>query len=180
MEGVMAVVTMVAYDFAPKNWAYCNGQILPIAQNQALFSLLGTTFGGNGVNTFALPNMQSRVPVGTGQGGGLSNYTLGEVIGSETTTLNINNLPPHVHNGNVNVTPRGSNSADDRGPNSNVPSQITNGYASTPTANTFMQGPNVTSTTIGTAGASQPFEILTPYLALNYVICMYGIFPSRN
>lgn len=180
MEGVMAVVTMVAYDFAPKNWAYCNGQILPIAQNQALFSLLGTTYGGNGVNTFALPNMQSRVAVGVGQGPGLSNYTLGEMTGSETVTMSINNMPAHVHNGNITVTPRGTNSADELAPASNAPGQIANGYANTPTANTFMQGPNVISTTIGTAGSSQPFEILSPYLVLNYVICMYGIFPSRN
>lgn len=176
----MAVVTMVAYDFAPKNWAYCNGQILPIAQNQALFSLLGTTYGGNGVNTFALPNMQGRIPVGPGQGPGLSNYTLGEVTGTESVALTINNMPSHVHNGNINVVPKGSNSADDRNTSGNYPGMVANGYAATPTANTFMQGPNVVSTTIGTAGGSYPFEILSPYLVLNYVICMYGIFPSRN
>lgn len=180
MEGVMAVVTMVAYDFAPKNWAYCNGQILPIAQNQALFSLLGTTYGGNGINTFALPNLQSRTPVGVGQGGGLSNYTLGELIGAETATLSINNMPAHAHNGNITVTPRAGYSQDDRSPSTNFPGQVTNGYATPATANTFMQGPNVVSATIGTAGSNQPFEILTPYLVLNYVICMYGIFPSRN
>lgn len=180
MEGVMAVVTMVAYDFAPKNWAYCNGQTLSIAQNQALFSLIGTTYGGNGVTTFALPNMQSRIPVGVGQGPGLSNYTLGEMIGSETVTLSINNLPPHVHNGNITVTPKGTNSADELAPGSNSPGQIANGYDTTATASTFMQGPNVISTTIGTAGSSQPFSILEPYLTVNFVICMYGIFPSRN
>jgi microcystin-dependent protein len=180
MEGVMAVVTMVAYDFAPKNWAYCNGQILPIAQNQALFSLLGTTYGGNGVNTFALPNLMGRTAVGLGQGPGLSNYTLGEITGTETTTLTINNLPPHVHNGNITITPRGGNSADDSTPVGNMPGQAANGYATTPTPNTFMQGPTISSTTIGAAGGNQPFSILTPYLVLNYVICMYGIFPSRN
>jgi len=180
MEGVMAVVTMVAYDFAPKNWAYCNGQILPIAQNQALFSLLGTTFGGNGVNTFGLPNLMGRIPVGVGQGPGLSNYTLGEVTGSETTALSIANLPTHTHNGNVTVIPKGSNSADELAPGSNSPGQIANGYDTSPTPAIFMQGPNVISTTIGTAGSSQPFPILEPYLVVNYVICMYGIFPSRN
>lgn len=178
MEGVMAVVTMVAYDFAPKNWAYCNGQLLPIAQNQALFSLLGTTYGGNGVNTFALPNMQSRVPVGTGQG--LSNYTLGEVTGTESVMLTIPNIPAHVHNGNINITPRGGNSADELASVGNYPGQIANGYSATATSGVTMQGPTIISTTIGTAGGSQPFEILTPYTVLNYVICMYGIFPSRN
>lgn len=178
----MAVVTMVAYDFAPKNWAYCNGQILPIVQNQALFSLLGTTFGGNGVNTFGLPNMQSRIATGTGQGVGLSNYTLGEISGTENVTLNINQIPAHAHNGNVNVTPRGGTSADDRNTAGNYPGMVpnANGYATPATTGTNMAGMKIVSTTIGTAGASQPFEILTPYLVLNYVICMYGIFPSRN
>jgi microcystin-dependent protein len=180
MEGVMAVVTMVAYDFAPKNWAYCNGQLLPIAQNQALFSLLGTTYGGNGVQTFALPNLQGRIPVGIGQGNGLSNYTLGEVTGVEAATMSINNMPPHTHNGNINVTPKGGNSADDSNAAGNWPGQVTNGYASAPTVGTTMQGPNVISTTIGASGGNQPFSLLSPYLALNYVICMYGLFPSRN
>jgi len=171
---------MVAYDFSPKSWAYCNGQILPIAQNQALFSLLGTTFGGNGVNTFALPNLQGRAPVGTGQGGGLSNYTLGEVTGHETVTLNINNLPAHTHNGNFNITPRAGNSADDRSTASNYPGQVANGYAGTATAGSYMQGPTIISSTVGVAGANQPFENLTPYLVLNYVICTAGLFPSRN
>jgi microcystin-dependent protein len=176
----MAVVTIVAYDFAPKNWAYCNGQILPIAQNQALFSLLGTTYGGNGVNTFALPNMMGRVPVGTGQSTTGTVYTLGEVTGTENTTLTINNLPPHVHNGTVTITPRAGNSQDDLTPIPNYPGDIANGYSPTPTPSTFMQGPKIISSTLGASGGNQPFSILTPYLTLNYVICMYGLFPSRN
>lgn len=180
MEGVMAVVTMVAYDFAPKNWAYCNGQILSIAQNQALFSLLGTTYGGNGINTFALPDLQSRTPVGVGQGPGLSNYTLGEVTGTENVSLLPQNLPAHVHNGTVNVIPKAGNSADDLSPVGEYPGQIANGYNTTATPATFMQGPSVTSTTIGVSGGSQPFPVLSPYLTVNFVICMYGIFPSRN
>lgn len=180
MEGVMAVVTMVAYDFAPKNWAYCNGQILPIAQNQALFSLLGTTYGGNGVNTFALPNLQGRTPVGVGQGAGLSNYTLGEMTGTEGVSLTQQNLPAHSHNGTINVTPRAGNSADDLSPVGEYSGQIDNGYNTAASANTFMQGPNIISTTIGIAGSNQPFSVLSPYLTVNFVICMYGIFPSRN
>lgn len=180
MEGTLAVITTVAYDFAPKTWAYCNGQLLPIAQNQALFSLLGTTYGGNGINTFGLPNMQSRVAVGVGQGGGLSSYSLGEVTGHETVTLTIANLPSHNHNGNVTITPRAGNSADELGAADNYPGMATNAFASTATPGTFMQGPKIISQTIGTAGSSQPFEVLTPYLVLNFVICMYGVFPSRN
>jgi microcystin-dependent protein len=180
MEGVMAVVTMVAYDFAPKNWAYCDGQLMSIAQNTALFSLLGTTYGGNGVQTFALPDLRGRIPVGVGQGPGLSTYTLGEVTGTESATMTINNMPPHTHNGTIIVTPKGGNSADESNAAGNWPGQVDNGYTATPTPATFMQGPNIISSTIGTAGGNQPFSLLSPYLTLNFVICMYGIFPSRN
>lgn len=180
MEGVMAVVTMVGYDFAPKNWAFCNGQTLAIAQNQALFSLLGTTYGGNGINTFCLPNMQSRVGVGVGQGPGLSNYTLGEMTGAENVVLSQANLPSHMHNGNVTVTPRAADSAEDLSATGNFPGQIANGYAPTATSGTTMQGPNVVSVALGGAGSSQPVPMLTPYLTVNFVICMYGLFPSRN
>lgn len=181
MEGVMAVVTCFAADFAPKYWSYCNGQILAIAQNQALFSLLGTTYGGNGVTTFALPNMQSRVQVGIGQGGGLSNYTLGEMTGTETVTLNINQMPAHTHNGNINVSLQADNSgSDSTTPDFGYPSTYTNGYATSATANVNMQAPTVVSSTIGASGSSQPFSILSPYIAINYIICIYGIFPSRN
>ncbi len=180
MEGTLAVITPVAYDFAPRYWAYCNGQLLAIAQNQALFSLLGTTFGGNGVNTFALPNLQGRVPVGTGQLSGGGNYTLGEITGSENVTLNINNLPAHNHNGAVTITPRAGTTGDESSPDSTFPGLVTNGYATTATASTNLNGPTIISTTIGIAGSSMPFEVLTPYLVLNYVICTQGIFPSRN
>lgn len=180
MEGVIAVVTCFAADFAPKNWAYCNGQTLPIAQNQALFSLLGTTYGGNGVTTFALPNLQSRTVVGTGQGGGLPNYTLGEIDGSETTTLNANNLPTHVHNGNVTLKLQADNTgATDTTPDFNYPSKFTAGFATSATSGTVMTAPSI-SATILPAGAGVPVQVLSPYLGMNYVICMYGLFPSRN
>jgi microcystin-dependent protein len=180
MEGVMAVVTMVAYDFAPKNWAYCNGQLLSIAQNTALFSLLGTTYGGNGIQTFGLPDLRGRIPAGTGQGTGLSNYTLGEIGGTETATLNVNNLPPHVHNGNITVTPKGGSLGDNSDPSGFNPGPIPNGYIATPTAGVAMAAPVYSNTVIGVSGSSQPFSLLTPYLTVNYVICLYGIYPSRN
>lgn len=179
MEGYIGVVTTVAYDFAPKNWASCNGQLLSIAQNQALFAILGTTFGGNGVNTFALPNMQSRTALGTGQGSGLNNVTLGELGGSENVSLTINNLPSHVHNGPVQFRMHGSNSgATEPTPDGTFINGFTNGFSNT-SPNVQMLAPAYTAT-IGVAGSSQPVEILSPYLVLNYVICMYGIFPSRN
>jgi microcystin-dependent protein len=176
MEGTMAVITTWAADFAPKNWAYCNGQLIAIAQNTALFSLLGTTYGGNGQTTFALPNMQSRTAVSTGQG--LSFYSLGEVGGYPTATLNVNNIPPHNHNGNVSIA-LNCNSADGSAgePGDNYPGVLANGYA--PAADAAAPSPNYT-TVVGVAGGSQPYSIQAPYLVLNYIICMYGIYPSRN
>src|SRR5689334_24076195 len=96
-EPFLAEIVLFAGNFAPRGWAFCWGQILSIAQNTALFSLLGTTYGGNGQTTFALPNLASRFPIGAGQGPGLSNYTLGQLAGTESTTLTINNMPAHNH-----------------------------------------------------------------------------------
>jgi microcystin-dependent protein len=180
MEGVIAVVTIVAYDFAPKNWAYCDGQLLPIAQNQALFSLLGTTYGGNGITTFALPDLRGRIPTGCGQGGSLSNYTLGEVGGAESAILNVNNLPPHTHNGAITITPKAGSTPDSNDPSGYLIGPIANGFAAASTAGVNMAAPVYSNTVVGVSGSSQPFTLLTPYLTVNYVICLYGIFPSRN
>lgn len=179
MEGTMAVVTTWAADFAPKNWAYCYGQLLSIAQNQALFSLLGTTYGGDGRVTFGLPDLRGRMPIGTGQLTGGNNYSLGEMAGSPTVTLTINNLPPHTHNGTVSVSLNGNNADGTTGePGGNFPGVITNGY-SNGNPDAAMTSPTYTGQ-VGVAGASMPYSTQAPYLALNYVICMYGIFPSRN
>jgi microcystin-dependent protein len=175
MEGTMAVITPVAYDFTPRYWMQCNGQLLSIATNSALFSLLGTTFGGNGIQTFGIPDLRGRVPVGTG-----NSVSLGEKTGTETTTMTIGNMPSHNHNGVINITPRVGAVAETGNVSDMYPGQAANGYANTATANTFTQAPNVVSTVIGTAGGSYPFSVLTPYLALNYVICVQGIYPSRN
>lgn len=179
MEGTMAVVTPVAYNFTPRNWMQCNGQLLSIASNSALFSLLGTTYGGNGQTTFGLPDLRGRVSVGTGTGAG-STVTLGEVTGTENVTLTINNMPAHNHNGPITITPRVGAVAETSDAELNYPGQAANGYATTATPSTFINGPTVISTNIGVAGSSMPFEILTPYITVNYVICAYGIYPSRN
>lgn len=177
----MAVVTCFAADFAPKSWALCSGQILAIAQNQALFSLLGTTFGGNGVTTFALPDLRGRTMLSPGQGPGLSNYTLGQPAGTETVTLTLNNLPSHAHTGpafmylQADGSPGGDSNAE-----FNYPAGYANAYASSASAGVTMLSPAYTSGQIGMAGNNQPAPILSPYLAVNYIICMYGIFPSRN
>ncbi|MCW3104208.1 MAG: phage tail protein [Bacteroidetes bacterium] len=179
MEGTMAVVTCFGADFAPKNWASCSGQLLPIAQNQALFSLLGTTFGGNGINTFALPDLRGRTPIGTGQGAGLPNVALGQVQGTEATILNIGNMPAHVHDGAVSIRLQADNTAADSADPANETPSIFPGMYATAGANATMTAPAY-SVTIGAAGGSQPVSILEPYLTLNYIICMYGLFPSRN
>lgn len=181
MNGMMAVVTCFAGDFAPKTWAFCSGQILAIAQNQALFSLLGTTYGGNGVTTFALPDMRGRTAVGIGQGPGLSNYTLGQPAGNETVTLTTTSMPAHMHVGPANFKlDADSTVSADPAPDFNYPGPYNNAYAAAPTNAAYMLAPNYPSGTIGVTGSGQPVPVLSPYLAINYIICLQGIFPSRN
>jgi microcystin-dependent protein len=171
-EPFIATIIMFGGNFAPRGWAFCNGQILSIAQNTALFSILGTTYGGNGQTTFALPDLRSRVPMHWGQGPGLSNYSLGQASGTESTTLTINNLPAHTHPFQI--------LANESDPNAKVP--LNNYFASNP--NNFFQtaqdgtkmGPQVT----GSAGSNQPVGIIQPYLCVSFIIALEGIFPSRN
>jgi microcystin-dependent protein len=150
----------------------CQGQLLSIASNTALFSLLGTTFGGNGQTTFGLPDMRSRVPVGMGQGAGLSPYVQGQMGGTETVTLNTNQIPAHQHG----VTPPAKNGAgDDTNPGGNK-------FMATASTDLYATSNNVTMGTFATGltGGNQPFSIVQPYLAMNYIIALEGIFPSRN
>ncbi len=180
MEGTMAVVTCFAADFAPKNWAYCNGQILAISTNTALFSLLGTTYGGNGVNTFALPDLRGRTQISPGNGAGLPSYALGQTDGTETVSLNLSNLPAHAHNGPISLKLQADNTnADQTAPDFNYPSLCAGQYG-TSGNNASMSAPTVKTVTVGASGNSIPVQILDPYLVVNYVICQYGIFPSRN
>jgi len=177
MDGTIGVVTTFAANFAPRNWAMCNGQLMSIAQNTALFSILGTTYGGNGQTNFALPDLRGRVPVHTGQGPGLSNYSLGQVGGTETATLNSNQIPAHAHNGLATLKQSASSDdGSDSTPNGAYPSRFTGAYSTT--TNTNMLPPPNGNT--GLAGGSQPFSIRPPFLTLNYIICLFGIFPSRN
>ncbi|HTH51627.1 MAG TPA: tail fiber protein [Pyrinomonadaceae bacterium] len=169
MEGTIAEIRLFAGNFAPRNWAFCQGQILSISQNTALFSLLGTTYGGNGQTTFALPDFRGRVAVGTGQGPGLSNVTLGEVSGTETNTLLVTNLPAHTHN--MVATSADANSSKPAG-------KVLANSGTTPIYNTPSDGTQMGPT--GPTGGNQPFSIMQPYLGMNYIICLFGIFPSRN
>ena len=167
---------MYGYDWAPKNYALCANQLLPIAQNQALFSILGTTYGGDGRTTFALPDLRGRTYVGWGQGPGLSNYDLGELTGTQSVTLLQSNLPAHNHLMNVNTgvatVGDSTNAVLSQGA---IVGGVTVATYSTSGANAQM---NVG--TLATAGGSQPVSILQPYLAINFSVCLYGLFPSRN
>ncbi len=164
-------IRYVAFNFAPKGWALCDGQLLPIVQNEALFNLLGTSFGGDGKTTFALPNMQGRVPVGTGQGTGLTNRALGEQGGLESVTLTVAQMPSHRH----------GLMASSATANSKAPAGDT--LADSSTAAIYSTGkPNVAlaSTSVNTAGQGQPHENMQPYLGMTCIIALQGIFPARN
>jgi microcystin-dependent protein len=181
-EPFIGEVKLFGFNFAPKGYATCQGQILSIAQNTALFSLLGTTYGGNGTTTFALPDLQGRVPIGQGQGPGLPYYSMGEVAGTTSTTLLTSNIPPHVHTLNsVRVQVKAaSTTATEQSADGTFPaSTISAAYADTATPNLFTGGTVVSGTTDITGGG-QPFSILNPYLCMNYSIALQGIFPSRN
>ncbi len=191
LEPFIGEISMFGGNFAPKNWAFCNGQILSIAQNTALFSLLGTTYGGNGVNTFALPNLQGRSPIHWGQGPGLSNVTLGQVSGSETVTLIQTEMPAHTHavtggGGQASVSLKCSSQAGNSdSPAGNIAAATPAGdeqYADAASANGTMAPATVTipSPTLGITGGSQPHENRCPYLAISFIIALTGIFPSRN
>ncbi|MDT5296006.1 MAG: hypothetical protein QOJ76_2886 [Acidobacteriota bacterium] len=166
-EPFLSEIKIVSFNFAPKGWALCNGQLLPINQNQALFSLLGTTYGGNGQTTFGLPNLQGNVPIHVGNG-----HTLGEVAGSTSVTLNIQQLPTHVH------FVQGS-STD--GNNKNVTGNVLARQVGTPYAQAPGNAPVAfPSGVVSNIGGSQPHNNMMPYLVLNFIIALQGIFPSRN
>lgn len=178
MEPFIAQIMMFAGNFAPRGWAFCQGQILSIAQNTALFSLLGTTYGGNGQTTFALPDLRGRVPVGTGQGPSLANVVLGEMAGSPSTTLLITNMPAHNHV--VTVNPRAVTEAGDvSDPTNAYPANSGSLDREYKAAGTLVNM-GAASVTSGVAGGSQPFSTMQPYLGMNYIIALEGIFPSRN
>jgi len=167
-EPYIAQITLFAGNFAPRGWAFCQGQILPIAQNTALFSLLGTQYGGNGTTTFALPDLRGRVPVGAGQGPGLSNVEVGEVGGLESVTLTQAQMPAHSHLAGVTQAAQTASR-----PAGKVPS-AGGAYADAPDGSTFNPAH------IQNTGGGQPVPNRPPYLGLNYIIAIQGIFPSRN
>jgi microcystin-dependent protein len=157
-------IRIISWNYAPKGWAFCNGQLLPINQNQALFALLGTTYGGNGQTNFALPDLRGRAPFH--MGGGL---TLGEKVGEENHTLNISETPTHNHQVSA------SSASPDKGvPTGNEWASLAGGYSNGNPNASFI--PSAVTNT----GGSQPHNNMQPYLVLNFVIALQGIFPSQN
>ena len=179
-EPFLGQISMFGFNFAPQGWALCNGQILSIAQNTALFSLLGTTYGGNGQTNFGLPNLQGRVPKHWGQGPGLSNYDIGEMAGVESVTLITTQMPAHVHNVSVAIgalSASQSPTADPTG-NSLLGGTSNNIYgAGDPDV---VMNAKMAKVTENIAGGSQPHENRDPYLCVTFAIALNGIFPSRN
>lgn len=167
-------INLVAFNFAPRGWAFCNGQLLSIAQNTALFSLLGTTYGGNGTTNFALPNLQGRVPMHWGNGPGLPQAVLGQSGGAADVTLTLNEIAQHTHQ--LNGTNDGANNA---GPGGNTPAS-TAGPSPGPVYSNAASNATLSASAISPAGGSQPHNNMQPYLTLNFCIAMQGIFPSRN
>lgn len=180
MEGVIGFVTGFAGNFAPKNWANCSGQIINIASNTALFSILGTTYGGNGTTTFGLPNLNGRVIVGTGTGPGLSSYSLGQTSGSETTTLSITQMPAHVHPVAIVAANNATENDVDSASPAGVYGRDVNGITPYSAAATVNMASWPTTLNMSNVGLGSAFGILRPLSAINYVICTSGVFPARN
>ncbi|PRA97207.1 phage tail protein [Chryseobacterium sp. MYb7] len=172
-EPFLGQIAFVPYNFVPKNWASCDGQLLSIAQNTALFSLLGTTYGGNGTTTFALPDMRGRVLVHNGQApGGPTTYTMGQTGGTESVTLLVTQMPAHSHTVNAVTTEGNQNS-----PTNSLPAdtKVLDKEYSDAAANTTMK-----STMINNTGGSQPHENRPPFITLKCIISLVGVFPSQN
>ncbi|AZA52345.1 phage tail protein [Chryseobacterium sp. G0201] len=171
-EPFLGQIAFVPYNFVPKNWAACNGQLLPISQNQALFALLGTQYGGNGTTNFALPDMRGRMLVHEGQApGGPTNYTMGQTGGSESVTLLVTQMPTHSHTVNA-VTAEGNQNT----PSNTLPAdtKTLDKEYSDAAANTTMK-----STMVNPSGGNQPHENRPPFLTLKCIISLQGVFPSQ-
>lgn len=183
MEGYISEIRMFAGNFAPLSWSFCNGSLQSIAQNTALFSLLGTTYGGDGQTTFGLPDLRSRVPVHNGQGAGLSNYQLGEMGGTENNTLTVANVSGHTHAvaGNAGIIAATGDGQTPVGVN-NFPAGNGDAIYATTTDNIAMAPASLSGVTVAsqTPNGNNPMDNIQPYLAMNFIICMEGIYPSRN
>ena len=164
-------IRMAGFNFAPRGWAFCAGQLLAISQNDALYALVGTTFGGDGVNTFGMPDLRGRLPINQGQGPGLSPYVLGQKAGTESVTLTTAQIPAHSH-----VITAASSGARSANPSNNLLGSGEADIYNHDGANAVALSPNA----IAQSGGSQPHDNLQPYLCINFIIALEGVFPSRN
>lgn len=178
----LSEIRIMSFNFAPRGWTQCNGQLLPINQNQALFSLVGTFYGGDGIQNFALPNLRGRVPIHFGQGSGLSPYNIGQQAGENAHTVTLTEMPQHNHAMVVSNTGALAN-ATGKTPAGHSPAQAV--AATNPVSSVNIYGTGGVSeafdaTAIANTGGSQPHTNQQPYLVLNFCIALQGIFPSRN
>lgn len=171
---------LFAGNFAPRGWAFCNGQSLSIAENDALFALLGTIYGGDGQNTFNVPDLRGRVPLNQGQGPGLSSYTIGQAAGVETVTLQTSQMPAHSHSLNATTA---TGSVTTPGPTVMLATPVEAGVNTSlyvvPGSSAMVQAP-MAPQSIGPAGGNTPHENMMPFQSINYIIALEGIFPTRN
>lgn len=183
MEAFIGTILPWAGNFAPVGWALCNGQTLQIAQYSAVFAVIGTMYGGNGTSNFKLPDLQGRVMIGAGSGAGLSPYVQGSIGGTETNTLTSSNMPAHTHalNGNTNTALTGANTPSNNAILSIAKdgmSKAVNVYGNTSNAQPTLTPMN--SQSIGLAGGNTPVSTIQPFQTINFIICLQGIFPSRE
>lgn len=179
MDGTIGEIRLFAANFAPMSWAFCMGQLIAIRSNTALFSILGTTYGGNGSTTFGLPNFAGRVPVGSGNGQGLSSYVPGEIVGTNNVTLNALNLPVHTHAATASISiPVYPDFGDLNTPNGNTLASKTNMYSTEPGTDSMKA--STLSVTLAPTGSNLPLSIMQPATGMNFIICLVGVFPSRN
>jgi len=166
-EPFIGEIRMVGFNFAPAGWMLCQGQLLPIAENATLFNLIGTTYGGDGQTTFALPNLQSRVPVHQGSG-----FVIGEMAGVESVTLTVGQIPAHAH-----LPQADAGNGDSSNPTGNI-------WAQSPATRQYIAGTGanapMSTQAMVSAGGSQPHDNMLPYLAINFIISLYGVFPTQS
>jgi microcystin-dependent protein len=178
MEPFIGQIMAVGFNFAPRGWAYCRGQLMPIQQYSALFSLIGTYYGGDGRTTFALPNLQSRTAIGMGTGNGLSTYQIGQSGGEETNMISVNQMPPHNHGVALYAETALADNADPTGRLLGFGSGSDRIYAAPVAADEVAMASD--SIRQQTVGGGLPVNNMMPYLAVNYIIALQGIYPSRN
>lgn len=175
-------IRIFAGNFAPAGWAFCDGALLPISENETLFQLIGTTYGGDGQSTFALPDLRGRVPIHMGQGPGMSSRVLGEAGGVEEVRLAASNMPSHSHLTQITVSSEAAKANVPTVNSSLAPSGFNSGRTFVPNLSFTTAAPDLIYQTVttNTTGQSAPISIVKPYCGMNYIISLYGIFPTQN